>query len=566
MSDRTTGPGDGQRAIVETKRRPFAIWLVPIAAVLVGIWLIYDTYSKRGPLITINFESGEGLTAGQSEIKFKDVNMGQVQRVDLSPNLTHVVVTARMTPEAGRLLTDKAQFWVVRPRLFAGQVSGFETVLSGSYIAMLPSAQPGTPEKHFTGLENPPVLQTAVPGRTFDLHAERLGSIGPGSPVYYRGLQAGEVLGWDMQDMAQSVTIHIFVRAPFDQYVHPESRFWNASGVSLEFGGSGAHLRIESLRALLLGGVSFDTPHAAGKEPEAETGRTFPLYADAQAAANAAFTRRVDAIAYFPSGIGGLAPGSPVTLLGLRIGEVTSVGLRYDPKTDTIQAPVTFTIEPERIGDIGFIQSRGPLENTQRLVALGYRAQIETANFVTGEKEITFQKTADATPATATMDGRYVRVPTSSGQFGQIIDAANALLAKVSALPFDTIGQDLTKTLGNIAALSGNPALGSALTNIDTATKSASEALASLNSGSRQMIKQLPAIATNIDTAVVGATQLMAQVDQVYGSGSQFNRSVQRLLVQLNDAVQSLRVLADTLARHPEAIIRGRPDQPAVTK
>jgi paraquat-inducible protein B len=566
MSDRSTGPGDGQHALIETKRRPFAIWLVPIAAILVGIWLIYDTYSKRGPLITITFESGEGLTAGQSLIKFKDVTMGSVESVDVSPDLTHVVVTARMTPRAAPLLTDKARFWVVKPRLFAGQVSGFETVLSGSYVAMLPSIQAGTPARHFTGLEDPPVLQAVVPGRTFDLHAERLGSISLGAPVYYRGLQAGEVLGWDIQDMAQSVTIHVFVRAPFDRYVHRETRFWNASGISLQFGGAGARLKIESLRALLFGGISFDTPVVASNEPEAAVGATFPLYADSQDAANAAFTRRVDAIAYFPSGIGGLAPGSPVTLLGLRIGEVRSVGLRYDPKTDTIQAPVTFTIEPERIGDVGIVQGRGPLENAQRLINLGYRAQVETSNFVTGEKEIALQKVTNAKPAEVTMEGRYVLVPTSNGQFGQIIDAANALLAKVSALPFDTIGQDLKTMLGNFTSISGSPEIRDTLRNLNSATKSASEALASLNGGSTSVIKQLPAIAANIDNAAASATRLMNQVDQGYGADSQFNRSVQRLLAQLNDAVQSFRVLADTLARHPEAIIRGRPDQPAVTK
>jgi len=125
---------------------------------------------------------------------------------------------------------------------------------------MLPAQ--GKPQREFVGREDPPILQANVPGHVFLLKAKRLGSISLGSPVFYRDLNVGEVLGWDIADMAEYVTIRAFVRAPYDSYVHDQSRFWNASGISIKLGGAGVEVQMESLKALLLGGIAFETPKA----------------------------------------------------------------------------------------------------------------------------------------------------------------------------------------------------------------------------------------------------------------------------------------------------------------
>ena len=251
-----------------TRRGRFSlIWLIPIITVLIGGWLAWDTLSKRGPTITIAFDAGEGLLAGQSHIKHKDVDLGLVTKVALSPDASHVVVTAQMSREAIPFLTDQAKFWVVTPRLFAGRISGLDTLISGSYIELLPSSVSGEKSLHFTGLENPPVLTSNQPGRTFLLHADRVGSVSVGSPVFFRSIDVGTVLGWDLGDMAKDVTIHVFVRSPFDTYVHAGSRFWNASGVAVTLGGGGVKVQMESIQALLLGGVAFDTTEEALATP-----------------------------------------------------------------------------------------------------------------------------------------------------------------------------------------------------------------------------------------------------------------------------------------------------------
>ena len=165
-----------------------------------------------------------------------------------------------MNKEAEPLLTDKARFWVVRPRFFAGSISGLSTLFSGSYIDLLPSGAGGEPQTDFVGLENPPVLQSDVPGRTFLLEANRIGSLNLGSPIMFRDLEAGEILGWDVGEMARNITIHAFVRAPFDKYVHDNSHFWNASGATVQLGANGLQFQVELLRAVVLGGIAFDTP------------------------------------------------------------------------------------------------------------------------------------------------------------------------------------------------------------------------------------------------------------------------------------------------------------------
>ena len=305
------------RATTRRSRHISVIWIIPLLAVAIGAWLAWDTWSKEGPTIRISFDSGEGLQAGQSQLKFKDIVFGTVKSLELAPDHTHVVVTVATTHQAKPLLTEKTIFWVVKPRLFAGNVSGLETLLSGSYIGMLPGEAGGKAQHEFVGQEDPPILQANVPGHTFILKAKKLGSISLGSPVFFRDLNVGEVLGWDIADMAEYVTIRAFVRAPYDSYVHDETRFWNASGVSVKLAGAGVEVQMESLKALLLGGIAFETPKAEIHAAVTAENHVFPLFADRDAANNASYTRKIPVISYFPGSVKGLAPGSEVTMHGL---------------------------------------------------------------------------------------------------------------------------------------------------------------------------------------------------------------------------------------------------------
>ena len=303
----------------------------------------------------------------------KEVDIGTVTGVALSKDLQRVIVTVEMKANAEPLLTTNAKFWVVKPRLFAGSISGLDTLFSGAYIEPWPNRRPAAmPQRDFVGLEDPPVLQSNTPGTNFLLHAPRIGSIQLGSPLFYRDLAVGEVLGWDIGDMAESVNIHVFVRQPFDRYVHDNSRFWNASGLSIKLGGTGVQVQLESLKALILGGIAFDTPAVPGQQrndPKLRTaeGHEFPLYASKEAADSAAFGRKVPLVSYFDGSVAGLEAGADVTLHGLKIGTITSVGLQYDKARDMVIVPVHYTVEPERIAD-------APIGSLQDMAADGQRA------------------------------------------------------------------------------------------------------------------------------------------------------------------------------------------------
>ena len=545
------------QAVARRSRRFSIIWIVPLVAVAIGAWLAWDTLSKEGPTIEISFDSGEGLQAGQSQLKYKDIVLGTVKSLALAPDQTHVIVTVATTHEAKPLLTEGTLFWVVKPRFFAGNISGLETLLSGSYIGMQPAAKAGKSQRQFVGREDPPVLGANVPGRTFLLKSKRIGSVSIGSPIFFRDLAVGEVLGWDIADMAESVTIHAFVRAPYDSYVHDETRFWNASGVSIKLGGTGVEVQVESLKALLLGGVAFETPVADIHTAETPADHVFPLFADRDAANAASYTRKIPAISYFPGSVSGLAPGSAVTVHGLKVGEVTDVHLTYDAAKDEVSAPVRYEIEPERVVGVGKRVFNTDTESVQALLKQGLRASLQSANLITGQQNVALDFVADAPRVEVTMDGPDFVIPaTEGGGFGGLTAAATDLLNKVNTMPFDQIGKSLEGILKSTNDMVAGPQMKKALTDLTAMIASAQGMIQRLDT------KQLPQLSADLEKTLTSANKLVLSLDSGYGDSTKFNRDLDRLMVQANDAVRSIRALSDLLARHPEALIKGRPEGP----
>ncbi|MBR0651635.1 MCE family protein [Roseomonas terrae] len=538
------------------------IWSIPIVTALIAGYLVWHSYAERGPTITITFRGAEGLTAGQSQLRYRDVVMGTVQDIALSPDLEHVTMTVRTTRAATPLLTENARFWVVKPRLFAGSISGLDTLLSGSYIQVAPApTASGQPARHFTGLEDPPLLTAQEPGRTFLLQADRIGSISLGSPVFYRDIDVGQVMGWDFADMAQSVTIHVFIRAPFDQYVREGSRFWNASGVSLRMGADGIHLQLESLRALLLGGIAFETPEAARTGRPVAARDTFRLYATQEAANNAAITRRIPVISYFTDSITGLSPGAAVTFQGVRIGEVLGYDLTYDATTNSLRVPVRYEIEPDRIAGSFQVQQRGALENARTLVRQGMRARLVSANLITGQQQIALEMIENATPAEITMENGVIVMPSVPGQFASIMEGVNRVLTAIEGMPWADIGRNVDNTVAGVNALVRGPELRASLTALQGTLTAAEETMRRLDASLQPALRSLPQIMTNLNNTVAQANQLILSTNRGYGSESQFQRDLERMLEQITVAARSLRSLMDQLNRNPESLIRGRSTQ-----
>jgi paraquat-inducible protein B len=405
------------------------------------------------------------------------------------------------------------------------------------------------------------VLQSDVPGRTFLLQASRIGSLNLGSPIMFRDLEVGEVLGWDVGEMARNITIHAFVREPFDKYVHDNSRFWNASGAKVQLGPSGVQIQVESLRAVVLGGVAFETPDDPKVTEESQTDHAFTLYQSQDAADSSAFTRSVPFLANFTGSVAGLSAGSAVTLHGLRIGEVAGVSLAYDRVLDNVIVPVHFNLEPDRIAMLD-LPTGGDLDSRLReLVGRGLRVKLENANILTGSKQLAMDIYHDAGSGELKKDGDAYVVPVLGGSADDVATSATNLVNKLNDIPFESIGNNLNQTLAAVNALVSNKDLDDSLSALRTTLTSTQALVNNLNHGLTPAMQRLPAIASGLEDSVKRTDKLVGSLESGYGGDSRFSRDVSRMLTQLSDAARSIRVLADLLSRHPEALIRGRTNQ-----
>ena len=293
---------------IQRSKRFSIVWLIPFLAALIGVWLAVKAIRETGPTITIVFKSAEGLVPGKTEIKYKDVTVGKVQRLQLSEDLSQVLVTAAMSREVAAHLTQDTLFWIVRARLAVGEVSGISTLFSGAYIGMTPGNN-GKVVHRFEGNEKPPAIIRDTPGRQFNLRAEQLGSLDIGSPVYYRQVKVGRVTNVDMAEDGTAVILEIFVEAPYHHQVSRNSRFYNASGLNMKIGADGVRIDTPSLASLLVGGISFFTAEDIKKVPLPAENQIFTLHDNRDAANAAAYSYREYYLLYFEETVRGLSAG-----------------------------------------------------------------------------------------------------------------------------------------------------------------------------------------------------------------------------------------------------------------
>ena len=527
---------------VVRKSRISWVWLIPIVAALVAGFLAWRTLREQGSQITISFHSADGLTAGQTKVRFKAVELGQVETVRLAKDLANVLVTVRMRREADDYLTENARFWVVRPRLSSGSLAGIETLVSGAYIEMDPGERGNDKKYEFTGLETPPAVRSGEPGTTYKLTTERLGSLTSGAPVFYRDIAAGEVLDYDIGDGLGPVSLTVFVRAPYDKLVRVGSKFWNASGLSLQVGPTGLHVELASLQAVLNGGVAFDASKDRNAKP-APANSTFEVYKSYDDAQSAGYRNRIDFVSYFESSARGLAVGAPVDFFGIQVGTVQTVELDLNQATAQTRVKVGFQVQPERIalsspGDT----SADPIEVARKLVARGMRAQLQTSSFLTGSMLLALNLDKNAPPAELKQQNGEWVVPSEGGGLDNIMASASNIASKLDRLPLDEIGANLNRTLRSAS----------------TAMASVGDLATHANSGLSPAFARLPAITSSIEQAMTRANQVLTSLDRGYGKDSETQRELSRAMVQVGDTARSIRQLADFLDRHPEALIRGR--------
>ncbi|MFD4838310.1 intermembrane transport protein PqiB [Achromobacter sp. NPDC058515] len=533
------GPAAGEAPSATRRGRRLSwIWLVPIIAALGGLLLVLRVWMDAGPTATISFQTAEGLEAGKTQVRYKEVNVGIVERVALNPDRTGVVATVRIDKEAGSLLQEGTMFWVVRPRLTLSGVSGLSTLLSGAYIGLDP-AGPNAKNGHagptkfsFTGLEVPPEVAQDRPGKRFTLNAHDLGSLDIGSPVYYRRIAVGQVVGYQLDSSGKGVNVQVFVDAPNDAYVNEGTRFWNASGVDFTVDARGLQVHSQSLLSVIVGGVAFDSvearEHAAAKADAA-----FVIYPSEEAARARPDGTPLRIRMRFDQSVRGLVVGAPIDTFGATIGQVDSIGLELDRTTNQFYAVVGATLYPERLGAKTFgdiTEFSGPsLEHPSgklmaAMIERGLRAQLRIGNVLTGQLYVAMVVFPDAKPATFKMEDAPF-IPTVPNNLDHLQQQINSILAKLDRVPFDGLGTELTNVLRGASSL---------VRRLDT--QLAPEAVAML----RQAGKSLAAVGglLNPDAGLPVNTGMALQ--------------------ELARTARSLRELADYLQTHPDSLLRGR--------
>lgn len=536
---------------------PSLIWLIPILTALIGAWLIFNTVTDRGPLVTITFRTADGIEVDKTRIKYKSLSIGHVEGVRFSSDFSRVEVRARLNKEAAHFLRRDTRFWVVRPTLSARGISGLGTLLSGTYIELEPGQ--GAPQSLFVGLESPPVLQADMAGKRITLLAKQLGSIDRGSPLHYQGIVAGEVLGFEMANDYRRVLVHAFVKAPYDALLRSNTRFWNASGVDLTVNSEGLRVKTESMQALLFGGIAFDTPdiHEAGEEDI--DGLVFTLYDDLNSIKDNAYPNKLRYVLFFEDSVRGLAIGAPVEFKGIKVGSVVDVRLEHDERNSAFRIPVLVDIEPERIVGRSELMKRAPQEAFQVLVKRGLRARLQMGNLVTGQLYVDLDMQPKAPLRLANAGRSEPELPTVRGvSIEQVMTSASSIMAKLDRMDFAAMGDDLQATLQGANALVNGPQLQNSLADL-------AASLASLRTILRAVDSRAEPIAANLDQALVAAREALEKskatlslVDGVIAPEAPLHFQAIRLAQELVQTTRSLRSLVEMLERNPQALLLGK--------
>lgn len=511
------------------------VWIVPIVAVLVGISLVVHDMMQAGPVITINFNTGQGLVANKTEVKYRNVVIGTVSDVELSDDQKSVNATVKLDKQAESFTREDSVFWVVRPRIGAGGVSGIDTLLSGDFIG----ADVGKSDKHskhFTGQELPPPITYGEPGKRFMLHTQDLGSLDIGSPVYYRKIPVGQVVAYALAPDGKSVDIEVFIRSPNDAFVTDNTRFWNVSGIDISAGANGFAVKTESLSAVLVGGIAFRAPVFSPRDQVAAENKDFDLFNDELTALAPPSGKGQFLALRFDDEMRGLTVDAPVEFLGVEIGKVVAVNLDYDEKRERFPVNVGIVIYPQRLGmahtkllkalDHDPNDEEGGARIIGMFVEHGLRAQARSGNLLTGQLYIALDFFPKADKVAFDPSERPVRIPTVPGNMEQLQERLQAMVDKVNKLPLERIAINLDTTL------------------------------VELNKGLSQFnARTLPGVQTTLQDM----RTTLQSTNSALAEDSPQRERLRDTIEELTRTSRSLRELTNYLGRHPEALLRGRP-------
>lgn len=517
------------------KRSAWLVWLIPVVAAVIGLSIAWHDWSNKGPAITISFESASGLEQGKTQIRFRDVLVGTVTNIRLSDSGDDVLVDAQLDKDAEGLASEGTQFWVVKPTIGLSGVSGLATLLSGVYInADTQTPRADKPRKRvFKGLEQPPPISSDRPGSRFNLRSPTLGSLGPGTPIYFLRIPVGVVTEYRLDESGKFVDLQVFIDAPYDKYVNGNTRFWDESGIYVNVGADGLTVSTESLVSILAGGLAFAT---FGPAATLADDYRFKLYRDKVTANAVPIGISIPISMRFYQETRGLEVDAPVSFQGVNIGIINSAQLDFDAYQGQFFTQVKATLYPTRLGPVFQTMQRANTtpgqvaESLAQFVKRGLRAELKTASLITGSLYVALSLKKDAPAVQNIAMSLPFEIPTvESAGIDQIQKQIVTILTNVEKIPFEKLSDDLSATLSELTAFTKT------LENTLTPELSAT-------------LVRLQKTLQGVDSILLSSTALPSQIDDS--------------LKEMDRAIRATRSLVDELRAKPNSLIFGESNKP----
>jgi paraquat-inducible protein B len=547
MSDETPNTNAAALDVRSAKpsiwRRLSFVWLVPILALIVSVSVAWQSFANRGVEVEISFENASGVTAGETKIKFRDVEVGTVERVEFASDLQNVLVYARVDQNVAPYLDADANFWVVRPEVGLRGVSGLDTVLSGVYITGDWNTEADVAQTHFTGLESAPLAPAGQKGTEIVLRTNDGSALSGGAPVLHQGIEVG-VLGTPvLQDDGLTVEVSAFVNAPYDKIITSNTRFWDTAGFSVSLGSGGLALNVGSLASLLEGGIAFDTVVSGGTP--IRDGQVYDLFTDEETARSSLFNDagrpKLNVAVMFDGSVNGLAVGSEVRFQGLRVGQVADLGaVVIDTAGEAkVELRTVLAIEPGRLGLGEDATPDDALALLADFVNQGLRARLVTGNILSGSLIVELVEVADASPATLNVEQQpFAVIPTTVSNITDVADQAQGVLNRINNLPIEDLMTSAIDLMDSANALVRSDGV-----------MQTPEQVAGLLSDARTLIggDAIQAIPDQIAAVVEQAQTIMAQVNGVIEQvgNADLVGSVTRTVANVEDGTKNLGEISD---------------------
>ncbi len=539
-------------------RWPGIVWAVPLAALIIVGYLTLRAFAHHGIDVVVSFPNAAGATPGDTKVIYKGLEAGRVTRIVISKDGQRVNMTLRLDPRTKPILRTGTQFWLVGANPSLTDVASLKAAVAGVSIGMAPG--PGAPTRRFKGLDRTPPVTPDAKGRYYWLSAKQVGSMRAGASVFYHGLDVGKVAEIILAS-PQVFRVHVFVDAPNDTLVRPDSLFWMASPVTISLSGGAISTQFAPANAALVGGVEFDTPTRYAAEPESPPGAEFELYTDKGKAIAGDRGPQVLYDLAFDGPVGDVDEGTPVSVAGRQIGAVKEARFRLNGRTGVVSQPITIAIQPTRL-NLDEVATPPPTGDWRKvtdaafsaMIARGYRIRLTQNPPLIGPRSVEFARVSHpAAGAIVYGRGANPMLPTvTPADTSGLIDKANGILDKVNAVPLAEIGENVRKLTANLNSLTGSPKVKDSLDHLDSTLNQVDQMVKKVN-------PQVGPLITKLNTAADQLSQTAAAANGVLsGDGASQDASLPGAIRELTEAARSIRSLTDYLGRHPEAVLRGK--------